>query len=86
MAEKFKRWAGFDPHSQYVRNYIDSSNMKAAMCMSFFVMFVEVWMILRTFAIILFGIENRSQEWIRTHMCLYIVMLIIATTMFLSFI
>ena len=83
MAEKFRRWAGFDPHSQYVRNYIDSSNMKAAMCMSFFVMFVEVWMILRTFAIILFGIENRSQEWIRTHMCLYIVMLIIATTMFL---
>ncbi len=82
MAEKFRRWAGFDSHSQYVRNYIDLSNIKAAMCMSCFVVFVEVWMILRTFAIILFGIENRSQEWIRTHMCLYVVMLIVAITMF----
>ena len=75
MKEKLKRWCGLSQHSAYVRDYIDTSNMKAIVCMCIFVIFVELWMTLRTIGIILFDIEQRSPEWIATHMRLYIVLL-----------
>ena len=74
MGEKLKRWIGLSEHSSYVRRYIDTSNMKAIVCMSVFVIFVEVWMMIRIVRIILFDVEPRTPEWIATHMRLYLVL------------
>ncbi len=89
MKEKLKRWSGLSEHSPYVTDYIDSSNMKSISCMCVFVIFVELWMTLRTLGIVLFKIEQRSPEWIATHMRLYLVLLgasVLMLTMAVSYI
>ena len=89
MKEKLIRWSGLSEHSPYVSEYIDSSNMKSISCMCIFVIFVELWMTIRTIGIMVFKIEQRSPEWIATHMILYRVLLgasVIMLTMSVAYI
>ena len=79
--DRLKKWIGLSHHSSFVKEYIDVSNMKAIFCMCSFVIFVEIWMMLRIVGIVLFSIEQRTTEWIVTHLCSYIVLLVASLLM-----
>ncbi len=75
MADKLRQWLGFEKHDSYIRDYIEETNMRSMKYMCAFVIFVEAWMILRIFKILLFGGEERTVEWIVVHFRLYIILL-----------
>ena len=72
---------GLTGQDEYIRDYIEDSNMRAIRYMCAFVIFVETWMILRIVRMSLFGGEVRSAEWIVVHLQLYIVLLISSIAM-----
>ena len=47
MIEKIKVLLGIEKKDPYVRDYMESSNMRAVKYMCSFVIFVETWMIFR---------------------------------------
>ncbi|MBO4375511.1 MAG: bifunctional diguanylate cyclase/phosphodiesterase [Lachnospiraceae bacterium] len=83
MIEKIKVLLGIEKKDPYVRDYMESSNMRAVKYMCSFVIFVETWMIFRIIRIVLFGIETRSPEWIKVHLRLYILLIISSILMLL---
>ena len=46
MLKGLQTWLGTAKQSDYVRKYIYSSNMRAALYMSFIVILLEIWMML----------------------------------------
>ncbi|MCR5420710.1 MAG: EAL domain-containing protein [Lachnospiraceae bacterium] len=72
---------GIRKQDDYVKNYIEGSNMKAIKYMCAFVIFVETWMILRIVKIVFIGGEQRTVEWIVVHLRLYVVLLISSSLM-----
>ncbi len=81
MWDKLKEWLGICEHDEYVKNYIEDTNMRSMKYMCSFVIFVEAWMIFRTLKIIMFGSEDRTFEWIVVHMRLYSVLMIASILM-----
>ena len=76
ISDKIKDALGINKKDEYVRDYMESTNMRAMKYMCAFVIFVETWMIARTIDIILFDTEPRSAEWIAVHMRLYIILIV----------
>ncbi len=76
MTEKIKDLLGINKPDPYVRDYIESANMRAMKYMCSFVIFVETWMIIRVIRIVLFGVEKRSPEWISVHLKLYLILIV----------
>ncbi len=81
MWEKVKEWLGLGEHDEYIKDYIEDTNMRSIKYMCSFVIFVEAWMIFRTIKIILFGGEDRTFEWIVVHMRLYSILLTASVVM-----
>ena len=75
MWDKLKEWLGLGEHDEYIKDYIEDTNMRSIKYMCSFVIFVEAWMILRTMKIIFFGGEDRTFEWIVVHMRLYLILM-----------
>ncbi|MBR5375890.1 MAG: EAL domain-containing protein [Lachnospiraceae bacterium] len=83
MIEKLKDLIGLNKADPYVRDYMESVNMRAIKYMCSFVIFVETWMIVRVIRIVLFGVEKRSPEWISVHLKLYLILIVSSILMLL---
>lgn len=81
MWENILTRLGLRKQDEYVRDYIEDSNMRAIRYMCAFVIFVETWMILRIVRMVLFGGEVRTVDWIIVHLCLYIILLVSSIAM-----
>ena len=81
MLKGLQTWLGTAKQSDYVRKYIYSSNMRAALYMSFIVILLEIWMMLSlalTVAESAAAGTPRSLTWILNHGAWYVVLLAMA--------
>lgn len=81
MWENVRMRLGLAKQDDYIKEYIEDTNMRAIRYMCAFVIFVETWMILRIVRMTLFGGEVRSAEWIVVHLRLYITLLVSSIAM-----
>ena len=81
MGKRLREWWGLNKKSDYVRKFVHTSNMRAAVYMAFIVICLEIWMILslaRTVWESAAAGKPRDFPWIVNHGAWYVVLLAIA--------
>lgn len=76
FTDKMLTMLGFRPHSEYVKNYFYSTNMKASIYMSVIVIVLEIWMIIRlTKTIIVNNLQDRLSYFFENYYLYYFILL-----------
>ena len=81
MVKRLRNWWGLNKTSDYVRKYVYTSNMRAAVYMAFIVICLEIWMTLSLARTVLESAaagKPRDFFWIVNHGAWYLVLLAIA--------